>query len=427
MVNMRNKIIILIFTIVLIVSGGPFPAQAQVINGNTIYLPLVSKGIALPPPDAASQRITLPPGFQIRIFADQLSGSPRFMTIGPDGQLYISLMNAGQVVRLPDRNHDGLAEPAEIVATGISLPHGLEFYQGYLYIASGNRVQRMQGPDSSGNFSALQLVTDNIPSATGHVTRTIHFGPDDKMFVSAGSSCNICEESDPRRAAILRFNPDGSIPADNPFANDADVRKRPVYAWGLRNSVDFLWSPNGHLWADHNGSDGLGDDLPPEEIIIPVQINKSHGWPYCYTPGVGLVNASEVRDTRLALPPGFTCNDAVAAILTAPAHSAPLGMSIASGSNFPSEYNNDLYVAFHGSWNTNVVANYRDCKVERVKLENGLPVGTETFASGWRENNKKCGDSSTYGRPADVIFGNNGEMFISDDAGGRIYRVVYAP
>ncbi len=333
----------------------------------------------------------LPAGFQIRIFADHLGGKPRFMSMGPDGYLYISLMSAGQVVRLPDRNHDGLSDGVEIVANGISLPHGIEFYNGYLYIASGDRVQRMQGPDPSGNFSALQLVTNNIPPPPGHSSRTIHFGPDDKMYVSAGSSCNYCVELDPRRAAILRFNPDGSIPADNPFANDADVHKRPVYAWGLRNSVDFLWSPAGQLWANHNGSDGLGDDLPPEEIVIPVQINKSHGWPYCYTPGVGLVNANEVRDDRLALPSGFSCNDAVPAIFTAPAHSAPLGMEIASGSNFPAEYNNDLYVAYHGSWNT-TDANIRDCKVERVILENGVPTGSETFATGWREDNKKCGD-----------------------------------
>jgi glucose/arabinose dehydrogenase len=334
-------------------------------------------------------------------------------------------MSAGQVVRLPDRNHDGLSDGVEIVASGINRPHGIEFFNGYLYIASGDRVQRMQGPNQNGNFSALQLVTDNIPPPSGHSSRTVHFGSDGKMYVSAGSSCNVCEETDPRPATIMRFNPDGSIPADNPFANDPDIRKRPVFAWGLRNSVDFLWSPLGQLWANHNGSDGLGDDLPPEEIVIPVQMNKSHGWPYCYTPGVGVVNANEIRYDRLALPSGFTCEDAIPAIFTAPAHSAPLGMEIASGNNFPAEFSDDLYVAYHGSWNTTNV-NIRDCKVERVILENGLPTGSETFATGWREDGKKCGDPSTYGRPADVIFGVIGEMFISDDAGGRVYRVVYS-
>ncbi len=404
-----------------------FSAQAQQVSTETIiFLPLVSKSLPLPPPDAASQRITVPEGFQIRIFADNLGGKPRFMTFGPDGHLYITLMSAGQVVRLPDRNNDGLADGVEVVASGIDRPHGIEFYDGYLYFTSGDRVQRMQGPNMQGNFSALLLVTDNIPPPIGHSSRTIHFGPDGKMYVSAGSTCNVCEETDPRPATIMRFNPDGTIPVDNPFATDPDVRKRPVYAWGLRNSVDFLWSPNGDLWANHNGSDGLGDDLPPEEIVIPVQRNKSHGWPYCYTPGVGVVNANEIPDGRLTLPTGFTCNDAIPAIFTAPAHSAPLGMEIAKPGNFPIDYNNDLYVAYHGSWNTNVITNYRDCKVERVILENGLPNGSETFATGWREPNKKCGDSSTYGRPADVIFGTSGEMFISDDAGGRVYRVVYS-
>jgi glucose/arabinose dehydrogenase len=424
---MRYLIIILVLSFIMLGFGLDFPtAQAQQTPTETIvFLPLVSNGNPLPPADEATQRITLPEGFQIRIFANNLSGRPRFMTIGPDGHLYVSLMSGGQVVRLPDRNQDGLSDGIEIIASGINLPHGLEFYNGYLYIASGDKVQRMQGPNPNGNFSSLQLVTDNIPPPIGHSSRTVHFGPDGKMYVSAGSTCNICVETDPRPATIMRFNPDGSIPADNPFANDADVRKRPVYAWGLRNSVDFLWSPNGILWANHMGSDGLGDDLPPEEIVIPVQGNRSHGWPYCYTPGVGVVNTNEVRDTRLALPTGFTCNDAIPAIFTAPAHSAPLGMSIASGSNFPPEYNNDLYVAYHGSWNTNIVNNYRDCKVERVILENGLPTGSETFATGWREPNTKCGDASTYGRPADVIFGPNGEMFISDDKGMRVYRVMY--
>jgi len=421
-------VVILLFILLVIAFGfNSLPIQAQQPVQNLVYLPLISKGLPLPPPDAASQRITVPAGFQIRIFAEGLAGKPRFMTIGPEGHLYISLMNAGQIARLPDRNNDGLADRVEIVASGISLPHGIEFFGGYLYIASGDRVQRMLGPDQNGNFSALELVTDNIPPAVGHSSRTIHFGPDGKMYVSAGSSCNICEETDPRRAAILRFNPDGSIPTDNPFANDPDVRKRPLYAWGLRNSVDFLWTPTGTLWANHNGVDGLGDDLPPEEIVIPVQMNKSHGWPYCYTPGLGAVSANEVPDGRLALPNGFICADAVPAIFTAPAHSAPLGMELASGNNFPAAYKDDLYVAFHGSWNTNVVDNYRDCKVERVVLQNGQPISSQTFATGWREPNKKCGDASTYGRPADVIFGTSGEMFISDDAGGRVYRVVYLP
>jgi len=395
-------------------------------TGTTIYLPIILRSLPLPPPDEAAQRIQLPAGFAIRIYAQNITGYPRFMTIGPDGHLYVSLFDSGQIARLPDRNSDGLADGIEIIASGLSGPHGIEFNGGYLYVACSDRVVRLPGPDSNGNFGAAELLTDNFPAPLGHSTRTLHFGPDGKLYVSIGSSCNVCVETDPRRAAILRFNPDGSIPDDNPFFNDIDVNKRPVWASGLRNSVDFLWSPGGQLWADHMGSDLLGDDIPPEEIVIPVTKGASHGWPFCYTPTLGVNNAAEVRDTRLDLPAGFTCDQAVAAKFTAPAHSAPLGMTLGSGSNFPPAYRSSLYVAFHGSWNT-TAASIRDCKVERVILQNGQPIGSEAFATGWRAPGETCGAAATWGRPADVIFGLNGEMFISDDKGGRVYRVIYQP
>lgn len=426
---MRKSIRLLIglWLILILAAGAIAPAWAQG-GGTTLYLPLVSKGPPLPPADEAAARIQVPPGFHIRIFAENLSGRPRFMAIGPDGHLYLSLMNAGQVVRLPDRNRDGLSDGVEAIASGLNLPHGLAFYNGYLYIAEGDKVERLAGPQPDGSFGARELVTDNIPGPLGHSSRTVLFGSDGKMYVSAGSSCNVCEESDPRRAAVLRFNPDGSIPPDNPFANDPDPRKRPLWAWGLRNSVGLVIAPSGGLWANHNGSDGLGDDLPPEEIVIEVLGGRHYGWPYCYTPGVGAIppGTQEVRDTRIALPPSFSCAQAIPARFTAPAHSAPLGMTLGKPGNFPPDYADDLFVAYHGSWNT-TAASIRDCKVERVLLENGQPVGSQTFAAGWRAPGKPCGDAATWGRPADVIFNGYGEMFISDDHGSRVYRVVYAP
>ena len=271
-------------------------------GGTTLYLPLISKGPPLPPPDEASARISLPAGFHIRIYAENLTGRPRFMAIGPDGHLYLSLMNAGQVVRLPDRNRDGLADGTEVIASGLNLPHGLAFYNGYLYIAEGDRIKRLAGPQADGSFGAPQLVTDNIPGPLGHSSRTVIFGPDGKMYVSAGSSCNVCVEDDPRRAAVLRFNPDGSIPSDNPFASDPDERKRPLWAWGLRNSVGLIVSPGGGLWANHNGSDGLGDDLPPEEIVIEVQGNRHYGWPYATPPVWGSSRPTPVKYAIRALP-----------------------------------------------------------------------------------------------------------------------------
>ncbi|MBM3128989.1 MAG: sorbosone dehydrogenase [Chloroflexi bacterium] len=396
---------------------------------STIYLPSVTQSPpVVPPPDEAATRITVPNGFAIRIFASNLS-TPRFMTFGPDGFLYVSLMSAGQIARLPDRDANGLADGVQVIASGLNAPHGVEWNDGWLYVAAQDRIERFRDADGDGAFESREIVTTNLPCCGGHSSRTLHFGPDGKLYVSAGSTANIAPESDPRRAAILRFNPDGTIPADNPFASDPDSRKQAVWAEGLRNSVDFVFTANGALWANHNGSDGLGDDVPPEEIVIDVQRGRSHGWPYCYTPTLGAnlspTQNAEVRDPRVALPSGFDCAQVVPALFTDRAHSAPLGMSRVSGANFPAAYQNDLFVAYHGSWNTNDPANYRDCKVQRVIVQNGSPTSSETFATGWRAPGAKCGDASTWGRPADVIFGPDGVMYISDDKGGRVYRVVY--
>lgn len=405
------------------------PAASTVPLSPTLFLPLVTRtALPLPPPDEASRRLTVPAGFAIRIFAEGLGGKARFMAFGPDGALYLTLMNAGRIVRLPDRDGDGRADRVEVVAEGLNLPHGIEWRDGWLYVAEGDRVERLRDGNGDGYLEIRELVTDHIPSPRGHVSRTLHFGPDGKLYVSAGSSCNICEEDDPRRAALLRFNPDGTIPSDNPFASDPDPRRRPLWAWGLRNSVDFLWTPDGTLWANHNGSDGMGDDLPPEEIVIAVQRGRHHGWPYCYTPGLGPNlppdQRAEVRDSRMALPPNFTCADAVPALFTDLAHSAPLGMDTGARAAFPPQYWDDLFVAYHGSWNTSL-PNARDCKVQRIVVENGRPVRSEDFANGWRAPGKMCGDPATWGRPADVLFGPDGAIYISDDHGGRVYRVVY--
>ncbi len=419
-------------------TGTPTEAPTQALSQSpdpATAMPPAS--LPLPPADAASARLNVPQGFAIRIFAGNLSGSPRFMAFGPDGALYLLLTGAGQIVRLADTNHDGLADSKQAVARGLNRPHGLAWLGDWLYVAENDRVERLRSSSGNGILDVKELVTDNIPGGSGHFTRTVHFGPDGKMYVSAGSSCNVCAETDPRRAAILRFNPDGSIPPDNPYANDGDVRKRPLWASGLRNSVDFLWTPAGGMWASMNGRDnlkdanGLPDTLPPEVIVFPIQAGGFYGWPYCYNPttGYNAKGAAQVLDEQsgLALPPGLACSQAVPALFSDLAHSAPLGMALGQAGNFPSAYQPDLYVAYHGSWNIQDPANTRDCKVERVVVENGKPVRSETFVDGWRAPGGTCGDPSAYGRPAGIVFGPDGAMYISDDAGGRVYRLIYAP
>jgi glucose/arabinose dehydrogenase len=224
----------------------------------------------------------------------------------------------------------------------------------------------------------------------------------------------------------MRFNPDGSSPADIPCASHLDPIRRPVWAEGLRNSVDFLFMPGGQLWADHNGSDGLGTDLPPEEVVINVEKGKHYGWPFCYTPPpVGAVPAGthEVHDTRVPFaPPISSCDQVTPALFTDLAHQAPLGMARYGKSQFPAAYQGSLFIAYHGSWNAPDAP--RDCKVQRIVVQSGKPVAAEPFLTGFRDSaSQACGDA--WGRPAGVAVGARGELFVSDDKNGNVYRIVY--
>lgn len=381
----------------------------------------------IPPMDAdASARLTVPSGFTINTYFSGLD-EPRLMTVGPDGQLYVAERDAGAVVRLPDADGDGVADARQVVAEDLNGPHSVEWYEGSLYVAQNDRILRMTDANGDGDFldeSEQETVTEEIPTGGGHSSRTAHIGPDGLLYVATGSSSNINVESDRRRAAILRFNLDGSIPENNPFADAEEETQRPVWAEGLRNSVDFLFLPDGRLWANHNGSDMLGDDLPPEEIVIEVEGGKHYGWPYCYTAELGAVpsGAVEVPDERVEFDEHLAdCRDATPALFTDLAHQAPLGMVQYNADAFPAEYQGNLFVAYHGSWNS---SQPRDCRIQMIIVEDGLPVDAQPFVTGFRENEEEdCGNA--WGRPAGVAVGANGELFISDDQNGNIYRVVY--
>ena len=382
--------------------------------------------LALPPADEASERLQLPEGFAVRIFAEGL-GEPRLMTVGPDGLLYVADNGGNRVVRLPDADNDGLADEVQVVAEDLPGVHSVEWFEDWLYVAEGSQIERLRDEDGDGTFETRELVTDNIPDPIRHGSRTLHFGPDGKLYVTAGSSSNNEPESDPRRAAMMRFNPDGSIPDDNPFIADLNDQRHPLWAEGLRNSVDFLFLADGRLWADHNGSDELGDDLPPEEIVIQIEKGKHYGWPYCYTPTLGATppGTTEVHDERVDFDPAILsdCSQATPALFTDLAHQAPLGMTQYTGSAFPVEYQGNLFVAYHGSWNS---TESRDCKVQMIVVREGMPAESMPFLTGFRDSQTEdCGNA--WGRPAGVTVGAKGELFVSDDQNGNVYRVVYEP
>jgi glucose/arabinose dehydrogenase len=392
------------------------------------FQPGVTTGqVVVPPADDASRRLTVPYGFAVRIFAKGLNG-PRLMTIGPDGALYVAERGAGRVVRLADADNDGLADAVEPVATGLTGAHSVAWCQDQ---ASKQHVMYIAVNDGVVKWQDGVLVKSPIVSGlagSGHSTRTAHISPDGYLYVTAGSSCNACIETDKRRATIMRYNLDGSIPTDNPFANDSDPNRRPVWAEGLRNSVDFLWMPDGQLWANMNSSDGLDDNVPPEPAVINIEKGRHYGWPFCYTPTLGAVppDTKEVRDTTNNVPfaaPISNCDQPMPALFTDLAHQAPLGMAHYGATQFPALYQGGLFEAYHGSWNTDNVANYRDCKVQFIQVQNNAPVASSTFLDGFRDANQKCG--SAWGRPAGVAVGTHGELFVSDDQNGNIYRVVY--
>lgn len=311
------------------------------------------------------------------------------MTWSPQGDLMVSQPAAGKILLL---RKQGTKVKVHAFATGLDRPHGLAWHEGALYVAESGAVLKLQ-PSSDGlRATKRSVLTRAIPEGGNHWTRTLGFGPDGKLYVSVGSSCNDCEETNDKRAAILRMNPDGS--------------NLGIFARGLRNAVGFRWRPGTtELWATENSRDWLGDDLPPDELNL-VREGGDYGWPYCY--GKKVVDPAFIDRDR--------CAKTLPAALDFQAHSAPLGLCFYQGKGFPAAYQGDAFVVFHGSWNRSRPTGY---KIVRVRFHDGRPTGYEDFATGWRTT------SGTWGRPVDVIEGVDKGLYVSDDAGGRVYRISY--
>jgi glucose/arabinose dehydrogenase len=347
-----------------------------------------------PAPSADLSTIRLPPGFVIELYAGDL-GHPRFLALDPRGTLLVSVPRAGRVIALPDDNRDGRADGVVPVVEGLELPHGLAFLDGQLHVAETGRIMRFDyDPATRRVRGSPTVVVPNLPARGSHWTRTIAIGPDRRLYVSVGSSCNSCEERDRRRAAIYRY--------------DADGRGGAPFATGLRNAVGIAFRPGtSELWATVNGRDWLGDDRPPE-YVTRVEEGGFYGWPYCHWTAAGLVPDPDLGG-------GDRCKVAVRPGLLYQAHTAPLGLAFYTGSQFPPEYRGDLLVALHGSWNRSVPVGY---KVIRVRLGGATPTA-EDFATGWLVGGRY------WGRPVDLAVAPDGALFLSDDGLGAVYRITY--
>ncbi len=375
--------------------------------------------------------LNLPEDFEITIVAKNMD-NPRVIIFDSKGRMLVSETKAGRVSVLEGPEF----ETKRTLIDGLKSPHGLAFYKEndltYLYIAETHQVTRYLYDIGTGKLknNTGQSIT-NLPDGGLHFTRTIAFGPnfretpllpgkrgkdtlaETKLYISVGSSCDVCvEDTTWKRAAILESDPPGTFTAE--------------FAGGLRNSVFFTFHPiTKEIWATDMGRDNLGDNLPPDEVNI-VKVAgpedkfgaKRYGWPFCY--------GNQVRDKKFN-PEKFQridissdCGKTEPPVIQIPAHSAPLGLAfVPPGHGWPKEWERDLLVAFHGSWNSSVPVGY---KIVRYDLDaNGKVLSQEPvdFVSGWLSGNKK----DVYGRPVDLKFGPDGALYISDDATGLIYQV----
>lgn len=323
------------------------------------------------------------------------------LVFSPGGVLLVSESGEGKVVALPDSRHAGKSDRTVTILGGLNEPHGLAFYEGKLYVAENDKVTRYEWDETMLHASSPKILV-GLPGGGGHSTRSILFHRG-KMYVSAGSSCNVCVEKDPRRATVMEFNPDGS--------------GQKIFAKGLRNAVGLAINPKTDtLWVTVNGRDRLGDDLPPETIYDLEKSGGDAGWPYCY--------GDRVPDSDFSKPGDDRCKNVMEPKVRMQAHSAPLGLAFYEASQFPAEYQNNIFVAFHGSWNRSMPTGY---KIVRVRLDDkGQPQGgAQDFITGWLAPDE-AKKGRWMGRPVGIVFSAEGAMYVSDDSGGVIYRVTFA-
>jgi len=329
-------------------------------------------------------------GFQLSIFARGLN-APRMLRVIPSGVL-VSLPHEGRILLLRDEDEDGRAESREVMLEGLNRPHGIEVDGGWLYVAETNAVGRVEFNASDGlAMGKYQRILDDLPSGKGHWTRTVKMGPDGWLYVTVGSSCNVCIEEAPERAAMLRMRPDGS--------------EQQLFATGLRNSVDFDWSPvNGELFATDNGRDWLGDAFPPDELNRIIE-GGFYGWPYA--------NGNKVPDPDFGEGQQVLIENSIAPAFEFRAHNAPLGMSFLGAQ--ASGYQHTALVALHGSWNRSSKDGY---KVVSLHWDEKGAIEARDFVTGF------VSGEEVFGRPVSIAEDRDGSIYISDDYAGLIYRLL---
>ncbi len=337
------------------------------------------------------EMIRLPGGFSIELVARVPNA--RAMAFGSEGTLFVGSTNGFvHSVSMP------ASGPAvvRVIARGLRDPAGVAFRDGALYVSAVSRILRFDGIERRlDDPPAPVVVTERFPTDGHHGRKFIAFGPDGRLYVPVGAPCNVCDPDPERYANLGRMNPDGS--------------GYEVVARGVRNTVGFDWHPRTkELWFTDNGRDWMGDDQPPDELNRAVRAGEHFGFPFCHG---GTIPDPQYGARR-------ACSEFVAPVQKLGPHVGALGMRFYTGTQFPAEYRDQVFIAEQGSWNRSTKIGYR---VTLVRLDGqGRAIGYEPFAEGWLDG------GSAWGRPADVAVAPDGSLMVSDDSAGAIYRIRYA-
>ena len=342
-------------------------------------------------------RLMVPAGLGVSVVATGL-GKPRMMALAADGSIYVTRRDQGDVLLLSDKDGDGRMEELKTVMSQFRGVHGITIHEGFMYLCSDKELKRARiKPD--GTLEDTTTLIKNLPDGGQHNNRVLAFGPDNLLYISVGSDCNDCAETNAENATILQVQPDG--------------KTRKIWARGLRNTVSFDWHPQtGEMWGADNGTDWRGDSIPPEELNKIVE-GGDYGWPLVF----GKQQVDPTREDPMGTTKAAYAKTTKPAVMTFPAHGAPVGFTfLAKASGFPKEWKQDALVGWHGSWNKQHPEGY---KIQRIHFEGGNPVSVEDFFTGFLSKDGK----TRFGRPAGILVTDKNFVYVSDDEGGVIYRI----
>lgn len=390
---------LLIFLSSLSVLGLVFLGFSKLGNPLPAVLPQKRQPVSLPKPqpkittnsipsDQAEQLgLNLVNNLGISIYANNTPGV-RDLEFSPKETLLASLTGEGQVLALSNKNGQ---VNKKVVLKDLDRPHGLSFWDGRLFVAQETKLTSYAWSEDSLQVSDSQDIL-NFPKGGRHTTRSLDFDSQGNLYISLGSTCNVCFEDHPWLTTVIKTDSQGNDPQ--------------VFAKGLRNAVFLKVQPQtDQVWVTEMGRDFLGDNTPPDEINILKQ-KANYGYPICY--------GNQVYDREFGARSSEYCQQTTSPAYNIQAHSAPLGLTFVNSPQMPQEWQGDLLVAYHGSWNRTVPVGY---KVVRLKIEGDQTTSENDLITGFLKGQQASG------RPVDLTFDQNGNLYLSDDKAGRVYII----